>query len=364
VNKRFLILGLLAAMLASAPAYADITIGLAGPLSGEYATLGEQIRNGAEQAVADINATGGIKGQKLVLHEGDDACDPKQAVAVANQMANAGVKFVVGHVCSGSSVPASKIYSEENILMVTPISTNPILTEAGLTNVFRTCGRDDQEGAAQARYVLKHLQDKKIGIVHDNTAVGLDLADQFKKHLNAGGVHEIVFDAYTPGEKDYSALVAKLKQSGVQVLVIGGYHVEVALITRQIKQQAVDIQVISDDALATPEFWSITGPMGEGVLFTFQPDVSQRPDAKKVADEMHKAGRDATGYSYNAYAAVQVIAEGIQRVGTDPAKVATALRQKPVKTIMGTLGFDAKGDVKGDTFAIYRWHNGTYMEVE
>lgn len=349
--------------LLARPAFADITIGLAGPLTGQYAALGEQMRHGAEQAVADINAAGGVNGQKLVLSESDDACDPKQAVAVANQMANAGIKFVVGHACSGASIPASKVYAEENIVMISPVSTNPELTDAGLTNVFRTCGRDDQEGVAQANYVLKHFPGQKVAIVDDNTAVGLDLSEQFKKNLNAGGEQEVLFDNYTPGEQDYSALIAKLKQKDVQVLEVGGYHVETGLITRQLRQQGSAIQVISDDALATDEFWSITGPAGEGVLFSFEPDVSKHPDVQPIIERMRKSGHEPETYEFYAYAAVQAFADAIRRAGTDPTKVEAALRQGPIKTVIGTIGFDAKGDVTGSSYVIYRWHNGKYEET-
>lgn len=345
------------------PAHADITLGLAAPLTGAYATLGEQMRFGAEQAIADINTAGGVNGQKLVLREEDDACDPKQAVTVANKLVNRGVKFVVGHGCSGASIPAAKIYNEENILMITPVSTNPVLTEAGYANVFRTCGRNDQEGAAQAQYMLKHLRDKKIAIVNDKSAVGLDLAEQVKKNLNSGGVNEIMFDSYTAGEKDYSALITLLKQRGVQVLVIGGYHVESGLITRQIKQQNLDIQVIGSDALATPEFWSITGSAGEGVLISYPSDPRKLPGAKTITDSLIKRGHQPDGYEFYAYAAVQVLAEGIKRVGIDTIKVAAALRQTPVDTAIGKLAFDTKGDVVGSQYAMYRWHDGKYEEI-
>jgi len=351
------------ALLAALPAKADITIGLAGPLTGSYASLGDQMRHGTRQAIADINEAGGINGEKLVLREGDDACDPKQAVAVANQMINANVKFVIGHGCSGSSIPASKVYAEENIVMISPVSTNPDLTEAGLTNVFRTCGRDDQEGEVQAKYVLRHFHDKKIAALHDNTAVGRSQAEQFIKNLNAGGVKEVLFDSYTPGEKDYSALVAKLKQHGVQVLAIGGYHVEVGLIARQLKQQGTDIQIIGGDALATQELWSITGAAGEGLLMSFSPDPTKHPETKPIIERMRKAGHEPESYEFYSYAAVQAMAEGIRRAGKDPIKVAAALRREPIQTVIGKIGFNAKGDTIGSSYVIYRWHDGKYVEA-
>jgi branched-chain amino acid transport system substrate-binding protein len=145
------VVGLAAAFAFGATAaQADMVIATAGPMTGPYASFGEQMRRGAEQAVADINAAGGVLGQKLVLEVGDDACDPKQAVAVANQMINKGVVLMAGHFCSGSSIPASNVYAEENVLQISPASTNPQLTERGLDNVFRTCGRDDRRPTPRA----------------------------------------------------------------------------------------------------------------------------------------------------------------------------------------------------------------------
>jgi branched-chain amino acid transport system substrate-binding protein len=351
--------------LAAFPAHADITIGLAGPLTGQTAVLGEQMRRGAEQAVADINAQGGVLGQKLVLREADDACDPKQAVSVANQLLTAGVKFVVGHACSSTSIPASKVYSEEGVLMISPISTNPALTDSGLTNAFRVCGRDDDQGSVQAHYLMKHFPGKKIAIIHDNSTGGRGQAEQVKKTLNAAGVHEVFFDSYMTGQRDYASLVSKLKEAGVQVLDIGGYHTEAALITRQIKEQNADIQVIGGDALVTEEFWSITGPAGEGVLMTFEPDARNIPEAKAAMDAIRKSGFEPEGYTLYTYAAVQVVAEGIKRAGKDdPVKVAQIIRQPPpIKTVIGAIGFNEKGDVSGSSYVVYRWHDGKYAEI-
>jgi len=361
--KKFVIVTT-AACLITLPTYADVTLGLAGPLTGSTAALGEQVNHGATQAVTDINARGGVNGEKLVLRVADDACDPKQAVNVANQLISAVVKFVVGHVCSSASIPASKIYAEDNVLMITPISTNPALTDAGLTNVFRTCGRDDQQGVVQARYILKHFPGKKIAIIHDNTTGGRGQAEVFKKTLNDAGVKETLFDIYTPGEHDYSALVSKIKQNGIDVLDIGGYHTEAGLIARQLKEQNAKIQIIGGDALVTDEFWSITGPAGEGVLMSFEPDTRNYPEAKAAVEALHKSGYEPEGYTLYGYAAVQVIAEGIKRAGAaDPVKAAVALRQAPLQTVIGTIGFNAKGDVTGANYVIYRWHDGKYTEV-
>lgn len=223
--------------LSAGTAHADITIATVGPMTGQYAAFGEQMKRGAEQAVADINAKGGVMGQKLNLVVGDDACDPKQAVAVANQFVNQKVKFVAGHFCSGSSIPASAIYNEEGILQISPASTNPTLTEQGFENVFRVVGRDDQQGEVAGKYLADNYKGKKIAIVHDKQAYSKGLADETKKSLNKAGVQEVLYETITPGEKDYSTLVTKLKQNGVDVLYYGGYHTEAGLIVRQMREQ-------------------------------------------------------------------------------------------------------------------------------
>jgi len=357
-------LALAGACLFAHPAHADIVIGLGAPLTGQYAVFGEQVRQGAEQAVLDLNAKGGINGEKVVLRSFDDACDPRQAVAVANQMASTGIKFVVGHYCSGSSIPASKVYNEENIFMITPASTSLDLTEQGFKNIFRVIGRSDQIGPVLAHYIDTHFHGQKIAILQDGSAYGRSLADETKKALNAKGIQEVLFDAYSPGERDYSALISVLKQKGVRAVLIGGYHTEIGLIARQLKEQNADIQILGATSLATKEFWSIAGTAGEGVVFSFGPDPRRRPEAKAAVESLRKKNIEPEGYTMYSYAAVEVIAEGIKRAGkADPMAVAEALRKSPVPSVFGPLAFDAKGDVVGFNFQMYRWHDGTYAEI-
>lgn len=355
----------LLALSAWAPAKADILIASAGPITGAYATFGAQLKAGAEQAVADINAKGGVLGQKLALTIGDDACDPKQAVSVANDFAAKGVKFVAGHFCSGSSIPASKVYTDEGILEITPASTNPDFTDKGAWNLFRTCGRDDQQGKVAGDFIASHFKGKKVAILNDNTAYGKGLADQTKKALNAAGVKETLYTAYTPGEKDYSALVSRLKEAGVQVIYIGGYHTETGLIERQAKEQGMNPQVMGGDALQTNEFWQITGPTGEGTMMTFPSDPRNRPVAAAVVKEFKDKGIDPEGYVLYTYAAVQIWAEAAQKVGsTDSKKIAAEMKAHgPWQTVLGPISFDKKGDITKSDYVIYQWHEGNYHEL-
>ncbi|MEK0083712.1 branched-chain amino acid ABC transporter substrate-binding protein [Benzoatithermus flavus] len=351
-------------LLGGTAARADITIAVAGPLTGQYAVFGEQMKRGAELAVKDINAAGGINGEKLVLETGDDACDPKQAVAVANQFVNKGVKFVAGHFCSGSSIPASKVYNEEGILQITPASTNPTLTEQGFGNVFRTCGRDDVQGQYAANYVVQHGIGKKIAILHDKSQYGKGLADEFKKGLNAKGVQEVMYEAITQGDKDFSALITKMKNAGVDLIYLGGYHTEAGLITRQAREQGLNAKMMSGDALVDKQYWEITGPTGEGTLMTFAPDPRKSPAAEKVVAEFKATGYDPEGYTLYTYAAIQAYVDAVKKAGsTDVDAVAKALREGTYNTVLGPIAFDEKGDVKEPKYVMYQWSKGSYSEL-
>jgi branched-chain amino acid transport system substrate-binding protein len=366
--KRTLFAGVAAlAMLgvvAAAPAQAQIKIGTAGPITGSNATFGAQLKAGAEQAVADINAKGGVLGKKLELSIGDDACDPKQAVSVANKFAADKVVFVAGHFCSSSSIPASKVYLEEGILQITPASTNPKLTDEGGWNVFRTCGRDDQQGAVAGAYIAKEFKGHKVAILHDNTAYGKGLADETKKAMNKAGVKETLYSAYVPGERDYSAIVSRLKQAGIELIYIGGYHTETGLIIKQAKQQGMNVSVMGGDALVTNEFWQIAGEQGEGTMMTFPSDPRRRPTAQAVVKEFAAKKIDPEGYVLYAYAAVEIWAKAAEKAGTtDAKKVAEVLKAGKWDTVLGPISYDKKGDVTVSDYVFYIWHNGAYAEM-
>jgi branched-chain amino acid transport system substrate-binding protein len=366
--RRFLFAGIgclaIALSLGAAPASADIQIGVAGPITGNYASFGQQLRLGAEQAVADINAKGGVLGQKLALSVGDDACDPKQAVSVANGLAAKKVVFVAGHYCSSSSIPASKVYTDEGILQITPASTNPKFTDEGSWNTFRTCGRDDQQGKVAGEYLAKEFKGRKIAILNDNTAYGKGLADETKKNLNASGGKEVMVATYVPGEKDYSALVSRLKQANIDVIYVGGYHTETGLIMRQAKEQGMNVTVMGGDALVTKEFWQIAGAAGEGTIMTFPSDPRIRPTAAAVVKNYKDKGIDPEGYVLYTYAAIQEWAAAANKAGsTDPRKVADTLKAGTWETVLGPISYDKKGDITKSDYVFYIWHNGDYAQM-
>lgn len=353
-----------AALTAAGAAQADIQIAVVGPMTGQYATFGEQMRRGAEMAVQDINAAGGVNGHNLILSVGDDACDPKQAVAVANQMANRDVVFIAGHFCSGSSIPASDVYAEEGMLQISPASTNPKLTERGLDNVFRTCGRDDQQGMVAANYIADNLADRNVAILHDKTAYGKGLADETRKQLNSRGIQETLYEAYSAGEKDYSALVSKMKQAEIGLIYVGGYHTEAGLIIRQAKAQGMDAILMSGDALVTDEYWGITGDAGAGTLMTFSPDPAKNPEARPVVDKFLEQGFKPEGYTLYTYGTVQAFAQAVEKTGgTDLDALIEALKSTQFDTVLGTFGFDEKGDVTAPGYVVYQWADGSYDYV-
>ena len=347
------------------PVLAQTHIGMAGPLTGEYAAFGTQMKEGAEQAVADINKAGGVLGKPLVLDVGDDACDPKQAVSVANQFAAKGVKLVAGHFCSGSSIPASKVYAEEGILQISPASTNPDYTDKGDWNTMRVCGRDDEQGKVAGDYLAKHFKADKIAILNDNSAYGKGLADQTAKALHAAGGKEALAMAYTPGEKDYSSLVSRLKEAGISVIYVGGYHTEAGLIIRQAKEQGMNATLVGGDALVTNEFWQIAGDSGAGTLMTFPPDPRLMKSAADVVKEFKAKNIDPEGYVLYTYAAIQVWVDGVKKAGsTDPKKVATALKASGNwPSVLGPISFDKKGDTTGGGYVFYVWKNGAYAQM-
>ncbi len=357
--------GVALAALATPALAQDITIAVAGPMTGPLATIGQQMKRGAEAAAEAINEAGGVSGRKIKIVVEDDVCDPKQAVAVANLIVGQQIKFVDGHACSGSSIPASEVYAENNILMMTPASSNPLLTEKGRPTVMRLYVRDDAQGGFIAPFIAEKFKGKKIAVLHDKSAYGKGLATVVKDKLNAAGVTEVLFEGINPGEKDYSAIVSKLKGVGADVVYWGGYHPEAGLIIRQAADQGYKPTLIAPDSLSTSEFWQISGPAGEGVMFTFPTDPRRSPTAAHAVEQFKAQGFNPEGFTLFSYGVINAIVDGIKKAGSDdPKAVAKALEDgQPVETVMGTVKFDAKGDIKDPSFDINVWKEGKYAPI-
>ncbi len=335
-----------------------IKIGMAGPVTGAVAQYGEMQFIGAEMAIEQINKAGGVNGAMLEGIKYDDACDPKQAVAVANKIVNDEVKFVVGHLCSSSTQPASDIYEDEGILMISPASTSPDITARGYQLVFRTIGLDSLQGPTAGNFIADHIKPKNVAVLHDKQQYGEGIATAVKQTLESKGVKVSLFEGINAGDKDFSAMIAKLKQAGVDFVYYGGYHPELGLLLRQSAEKGLNVRFMGPEGVGNKEISAIAGPASEGLLVTLPKSFDQDPKNQALVEAFKAKNQDPSGpFVFPAYAAVQVIAEGIEKAGsTDTDKVAAALRANSFDTPTGTLAFDEKGDLKDFSFVVYEWH--------
>lgn len=341
-----------------------IVIGVAGPMTGDLAAFGEQLRRGAEQAVEDLNADGGVLGKPVRLVVGDDQCDPRRAVMVANDLVEQGVVFVDGHFCSGSTIPASEVYSEQGtVLQITPSSTNPVVTERGIETLLRTTGRDDMQGGFAAAWLAENYRGKNIAIIDDKSKYGSQLAAETDKALQAAGIKAVLRDTYNQRQKDFSPLIGKLKQVKIDAVYIGGYHDDFALLVRQAREQGFTGAFAGADALNTSEFWSIAGQAANGTRYSDASSQVNFVSAKSAVEKFRADGYEPEGYTLSSYAAVQAWAAGAEIAGsTEAAEVAAALHGGTIPTVIGDLSWDAKGDLTRVNYAWYVWNDGRAIE--
>jgi branched-chain amino acid transport system substrate-binding protein len=344
-------------LLLAGGAHAQLKLAVAGPVTGANAAFGAQLTQGVQQAAEDINKAGGILGQKIEVEVGDDVSDPKQGVSVANKFVGDGVKFVVGHFNSGVTMPASDVYAENGVLFITPSATNPKITDRKLWDAFRTCGRDDQQGMVWAELARDKLKGKKIAVIHDKTTYGKGLADAALDNMHKFGVKEVLYEGVNTGEKDYSAIVSKIKASGADYLMWGGLHTEGGLILRQMRDQGMNTIMISGDGITDSEFASIGGPGVEGTLMTFGPEPRNNPNAKAAVDSFKAKGFDPQGYTLYSYAAVQIMKQAAEKANSlDPKKVAEAMHSgMAFHTVIGDISYDKKGDRTTVDYVWYVW---------
>ena len=347
-----------AAVLAAPVARAEIRIAVAGPMSGPLAAYGVQLRDGAEAAAAAINEAGGVAGQSVKIVIEDDACEPRQAVAVAHRVAASGIRLVAGHFCSGSTLPASDVYAEAGIVELT-VSTSPQITERGQPYLFRLTGRDDQQGPIAAAFIARRFPGQATAVLDDKSPFGAGLAKLVRQNLAGAGQPIVFAGSVNAGEKDYTALVSHLKAAQVKVLFFGGYHAEAGLILRQADAAGLDLVMVGGDGLQNADLPAIAGPLVDRIYFTFPPDATRIPSAAGAVRRLRDRGMAVEGYTLYAYAQIQVLAEGLRRAGSDAAaKVAAALRATPVPTVVGDIAFDAKGDNRSPGYRVYRWVGG------
>jgi branched-chain amino acid transport system substrate-binding protein len=275
---------------------------------------------------------------------------------VAKQLVSEGVVFVVGHVCSAGSLAASKIYEKAGIVMISPASTNPKVTDDGGDNVFRVIGRDDQQGTIAGDYLADNYSSSNIAIIHDNQAYGLGLAEFTKYQLNKRGVTEVLFDSYATDQTHYESIVNKLVNNKIDVLYAGGYQGDIGIILRQVKKELPNLRLVSGDSLMGDQFLLVAGKAGEGTYFTFGPDMRLKPEARGVVAAIREEDAyEPGGYTLYSYGAVQAWVQAVKQAGSlKPKAVINALRAGSFDTVIGKIGFDEKGDVTGmSTFVWY-----------
>lgn len=351
------------------PAFAaeTIKIGVAGPYTGANATFGEQVFNGVSTYVNQVNAAGGINGKQIELVKGDDACEPKQAVAVANRFVDQDqVQAVIGHFCSSSTIPASEIYNDAGILEMTPSSTNPTVTERGFDNVFRGCGRDDQQAVVAGGFILDTLKRDKIALIHDKDTYGQGLVDAVKKTIEERGIAPVLYEGLTRGERDFNALVTKIKSAGANAVYFGGLIPEGGPLIRQLKEQGVDVVFVSGDSFAQVELIAAAGGAENlaNVYYSATPDPLADPKTKDVQEALTKANVTPANYVLYGYANAQAVVAAL-KAGEDLKSQADWLRNNTVDSAIGEITWDEKGDIKNFNFVFYNFDDkGTPVLVK
>ncbi len=345
-----------------------IKIGIAGAHSGDLASYGLPIVKAAKLLVEDVNAKGGILGKQVEVIAEDDVCKPEVATNTATKLATAGVTVVVGHVCSGATKAALDIYKESKIITMSGSATNPDLTQSGkYPNFFRTIASDDAQAKLEVDFALDTLKLKKIAVLHDKGDYGKGLAEFAKTFIEKSGKGEVVlFEGVTPGAVDYSSVVNKVKKSGAEAIIFGGYHPEASKIVSEMRKSKMKTVFISDDGVKDETFIKVAGKYAEGVYATGPMDTSTNPMDKLVKEAYKKAyGEDVGVFSINGYAATQALLNAIQKAGsTDYDAIVKALRTEYVDTPLGKIKFDDRGDAIGVGFSVYQVKNGKYVEFK
>lgn len=362
-----LLAGLFAALIGCQKGPSEVIIGVAGPMTGDQSKLGGDIERGARLAVDEWNAKGGIGGKKIRLEVGDDQHDPKQAVSVANKMVNLGIAGMVGHFNSSASIPASSVYHGAGVPMITPASTNPKLTDQGFWNVFRVCGRDDQQGKVGAEFIAKKLKARRVAILHDKTTYGQGLAEELRKNLVAfrqEGVEVVSFDGITQGDRDFRGILTTIKGKNPEIFFFGGVFPEAGLLAKQAKEIGLEAPIMGGDGVIDPKFIEIAGSAAEGSFHTFTPDPEKIPEAKGFLDKYKaKYGNELAPYAIYAYDAANILLTALSQAGgVEGEKVADAIRNIKYDGAVGHIEFDQKGDVKKSPYIVWTARKGKFEE--
>ncbi|MCE0484710.1 MAG: branched-chain amino acid ABC transporter substrate-binding protein [Methylacidiphilales bacterium] len=327
-----------------------------------YHIVTETKQDGSQVQVKldEWNAKGGVLGKQIETISLDDEGKPDKAVNVAQTLVDDGVVGVLGHLNSGCTIPASRVYNQAGIIQITPGSTNPQYTEQGYPYAFRICGRDDQQGAVAGAFLHDQLKLNKIAILHNKTAYGEGLATEVKKTFESKGGTVVVFDGIGQDENDYSANVSKIKGSGAEAFFWGGMYGQGGPLCVKMRQAGVNIPFVSGDGCFDQSFINTVGASAPDVYLSFGRDYHKIPAAQPFLDKYKaKYGHDEGAYSVYGYDAANVLLTAIaQAQTTDADKVAAVMKSRAFDTILGQVEFDAKGDTKTSGFVIWTIKDG------
>ncbi|MGB8338538.1 MAG: branched-chain amino acid ABC transporter substrate-binding protein [Burkholderiales bacterium] len=347
-----------------------IKIGLAAPLTGAQAHIGQDIKNGTQMAIDDANAAnieiGGVKLKFELLAE-DDQADPKTATVVAQKLADAKVAGVVGHFNSGASIPASRIYSDAGIPQISPSSTNPAYTNQGYKTTFRLVANDAQQGPAIGNYAVKKLGAKKIAIIDDRTAYGQGLADEVEKTVKAAGGEVIKREFTSDKATDFTAILTTLKGLKPDVIMFGGIDPQAGPMAKQMKSLGINAKFIGGDGWQTPNFIKLAGDAAEGAMASV-PGLpkDQMPGGKEFLTRFKaKFNNEVELFAPFGYDAVNVFIDAMKRAGSaDPAKFLAEVGKTKINGIIGPIAFDEKGDIKDGPITIFAVKGGKWEPQE
>jgi len=342
----------------------DITIAVVAAMTGPLEATGRELREGAEAAVAALNAEGGLLGRKVRVLVRDDQCKSDLAVPIAKELVAGKVDMVLGHECSGASIPASVIYDAAKLIQISAASTNPAFTERGLPYVFRTCGRDDVQGFVAAEFIARRLRNTRVAIVHDGSVYGKGFTDLARGHLHKDGITEVFTETIAVGQSDYTTLLERMRRDGVELVLFGGYAPEAQALLTQARASAMRIRLLGPDALMNKSM-AQAGKVVDGTLVTFAPNPADDRNNRAVVAEFKARGFAPDGYTLYSYAAVQLWAAAVAKAGTvEAAKVAAVLKGGPLPSVLGRTVFNAKGDISATGFVLFVYSNGKTEYVD
>jgi branched-chain amino acid transport system substrate-binding protein len=350
-------------------------VAVALPLTGDIGALGQGLKRACALAVEEADAQGKFQGFKVEMEAFDDRSDPREAVSVANRIvSDPSVVAVVGHFNSGCSIPASQVYARAHLPMISPAASNPKLTLQQLEpswtyprNVFRVNTTDDVQGPFAADYAVKTLKARRAAMIHDKTAYGQGVAEEFRKRLEALGGTALSFDGINVADKDFNALLTRIRDEAPQLLYWGGDYAGGGLVVRQARGVGIEAPIILSEANLDPEYLRVAGQAAEGTYITFLgAPASVLASARDFVKRYHKRypNDELKAYDHWGYEAMSIILDLIQQVGPDREKILAALPKVKHQGVLGVTQFDEKGDTLNKTITLFRVQNGKFEPLQ